>query len=242
MKKTLLILSIFCAGLTFSFAQDPGVKFYRGETLITAPIIEVVYDPIVDVVSASFMVKNETDSALNVQCARFVLANAGEDATNSFCWGNCYSPFVDTSEVVYLNSQASSEFISDFYPGGVDGMTLIKYVFFYPSPDGENVELNSIQVKFVTTRVGVKDNPQVIARAPYPSPASSFIKASLNLPAQGNVKVTLRNMLGTVVSTQQVDRQGDISTDVSMLPNGIYVYTVLVSDRPVYSKKVIVNH
>ncbi len=61
-----------------------------------------------------------------------------------------------------------------------------------------------------------------------PNPATTLVAISFNLINTSNVSVSLTNMLGQVVATETVNgtNNGKVTFNTSVLPNGIYIYTV----------------
>ncbi len=78
----------------------------------------------------------------------------------------------------------------------------------------------------------------------YPNPAGTSSMLQYNLPSNGNVIITLHDMLGrTINSLEEVQQMGlNVWTvDVSTLPEGVYFYELTFGDHKIV-KKMVVSH
>jgi hypothetical protein len=75
---------------------------------------------------------------------------------------------------------------------------------------------------------------------PNPARGSTWIGYTLPEKSQ-NVKLVVRNLLGSVVYDEiiDIDNHG-FRLDVSNFNNGIYIYTLMISNNPVKSKRLVV--
>ena len=86
-----------------------------------------------------------------------------------------------------------------------------------------------MHVKCPTCIVEVANvNEKVNSVKAYPNPAEEELNISFSLISTGNVTVTLSNMLGQVVATQNMGNisYGKAVFNTAALPSGLYVYTV----------------
>lgn len=77
----------------------------------------------------------------------------------------------------------------------------------------------------------------------YPNPSRGVTKLSLNLPGNDNYKIRVSNTIGRVVYTQEVSNYESTAVDLDMrsLPSGIYFYSLLVNDKTVETKRLVLQ-
>ena len=78
----------------------------------------------------------------------------------------------------------------------------------------------------------------------YPNPANTETELSYVLPAgQSNAILKLYNEMGQLVNSNAIaSYKGNVNEDVSMLPNGIYYYTISVDGLTQAVAKLIIIH
>ncbi|MCC9137306.1 T9SS type A sorting domain-containing protein [Pontibacter silvestris] len=77
----------------------------------------------------------------------------------------------------------------------------------------------------------------------YPNPSRGITKLSLKLPGNDNYKIRVSNTIGRVVYTQEVSNYESTAVDLDMrsLPSGIYFYSLLVNDKTVETKRLVLQ-
>jgi hypothetical protein len=91
---------------------------------------------------------------------------------------------------------------------------------------------------------GVEDNKMEMNLSTYPNPAGEKLNLSIGRDIQGSVKITLSDLLGRTVRSQEVMdlKTNSIYTiDVSDLKEGIYMLKVS-SEKGSTTRKIIVRH
>ena len=87
----------------------------------------------------------------------------------------------------------------------------------------------------------VKPLPSISA---YPNPARGYTKLALSQPfSNGNFKVKISNTIGRVIGTYDLPstEQKVLELDLKGLPAGVYFYSLLVDDKTVETKRLILQ-
>jgi len=193
---------------------------------------------------AQVKLKNNTSSELTMY-ARRIDNSVVPGTMNTFCFGVCYPPDVDTSTVeVKIPGGATDEnFLADYYPNGNAGATSLTFAFF------DNVTLGapvtaSVTIIFNVSGVGVPENSLYVLNEPYPNPALEFATFTYDLPVSTKTAyLSIRNMVGAEVETVLLDRaSGKAVVNTSNLPTGIYLYSLILDGKVNFTKKLAVRH
>jgi len=189
-------------------------------------------------------VKNNTSAELTM-FARRIDNSVVPGTMNTFCFGVCYPPDVDTSTVeVKIPGGATDEnFLADYYPNGHAGATSLSFEFFDNVTLGAPVTAN-VTIIFNLSGVGLPDNARPVLVEPYPNPASEFTTFSYELPVSAKTAyLSIRNLPGTEVESIILDRaSGKAIVNTSGLPAGIYLYSLIIDGKVSFTKKLIINH
>ena len=87
----------------------------------------------------------------------------------------------------------------------------------------------------------VKPLPSINA---YPNPARGYTKLAISQPfSYGNFKVRISNTIGRVIGTYELPstEQKVLELDLKGLPAGVYFYSLLVDDKTVETKRLILQ-
>lgn len=136
-----------------------------------------------------------------------------------------YAAFSDTS---YNDGSASQQF----------GQTGLPY-------GNATVPLIALNFGVVPTGINDVNMPNVIVGKAMPNPANTQVSIPVTVSRDGAMTVTLSNMLGQTVSTQNLNtkagQQAKATFATANLPAGIYMYTVSVDGSNV-TGRVVVAH
>ncbi len=170
-----------------------------------------------------------------------------DGASNTFCWLDyCFSPMVfEVEEPIILEPEGVStdtDFYTEFFPGGVAGISQVVYEFY---DDRESFEAVQVTINFIIedhTSVAFFDAKAFGLGDARPNPARDHTWINLDLPAgTSNAQVVVRNLLGNAVITQPVEPGSRrVRIDTSSLNNGIYIYSLIVNNQTVKSKRLVV--
>jgi len=87
----------------------------------------------------------------------------------------------------------------------------------------------------------IKALPSISA---YPNPARGYTKLALSQPfSNGNFKIRISNTIGRVIGTYELPatEQKVLELDLKGLPAGVYFYSLLVDDKTVETKRLILQ-
>ena len=242
MKKQLLILSamlIFSLGFAQSFEL-----YFEGQPLLPNAEITLSAHPDSGLILLDTLdVKNISDITSEVYCVRSMEENV-EGTNNSFCWGSCYPPTVDTSTItVTIMAQATSyEFVGDHYPNGISGVVKVKYTFYDSHDEGNQT---SVFVNYdATSSNGINEKAsQFTMSEVYPNPANHVATIDYDFTGINNSSIVIYNLLGTVVEKLDVSgKSGKAKINTSLYQEGIYFYSLLFDNEVIRTQKLIVRH
>lgn len=164
---------------------------------------------------------------------------------NYFCWEQCYEPPVSVSPTTMsiAPGQRIDQFYADYKPNGIDGASALTYCFYDDANEADSV---CVTVRFLITQVGIEDvfgtNESAVSSA-YPNPAKDVVKINYGLKAGWNkAEVVVYSMLGSKVrEIDLTEDQGTLKMNVSSLPSGMYFYSLMVDDKAISTKKMLVT-
>ncbi|WP_125047610.1 T9SS type A sorting domain-containing protein [Pontibacter arcticus] len=84
-------------------------------------------------------------------------------------------------------------------------------------------------------------NPTINA---YPNPSHGVTRFTLNQNSQDNYRIRISNTIGKVVQSADLPASGATNMyefDLSTLPSGIYFYSLLVNDKTIETKRLILQ-
>lgn len=247
-KKSIFTLA-FLAVIGWVSAQSlqfeyGGHVYANGETVVCTH-----YDEDMGELLQEMQLRNLSTTSQDVMVKREIIQMV-EGTQNSFCWGNCYAPSVDVSprpqileagEVSAEGLLSFHQLIDPSYSGNpIPGTSIVKY-YAYPAGQETEEDMICIEVWFAFNAEGIDENKIVFGHA-FPNPASSVVRFNYQLPATGNVSVSVYNLLGQEVMSQQLDAlQGQAVLSVSDLTEGIYFCNLKVDGRAVKTEKFVVK-
>ena len=200
-------------------------------------------------IGLEMQLRNLTDKQLNVIVAKEYVKIVG-GTTNYFCWGSCLGPDATSTRPVVMepyavsgNGEPSFHYQLDpEYTGDVAsypvGTTIVKYYAYVAENQDDKT---CLEVWFAYGASGIDENKISFSHA-YPNPASSLVHFNYQLPTNGNVSVSVYNLLGQEVLSQQLDAlQGQAVLSVADLTDGIYFCNLKVDGRAVKTEKFVVK-
>lgn len=235
---TLLFLAVmgWVSAQSLRFELD-GHVYEEGETIIcNAPTEWGEY-------LQDMQMKNLTDQDLNVLVKKEVIEDL-EGVTNYFCWGLCFGPdtYVSPNPVaVPANSVTSVGALSfhAMFDEDVFGKVQVRFSAYDERHPEDAVTINVI---FHKSGEGVHEVSAVRFGQAYPNPASSVVNFDYNINASDRASVSVYNLLGQEVKSQQVNgMQGHLSVSVADLNEGIYFCKLFVNGCAVSTEKFVVK-
>lgn len=235
---TLLFLAVmgWVSAQSLRFELD-GHVYEEGETIIcNAPTEWGEY-------LQDMQMKNLTDQDLNVLVKKEVIEDL-EGVSNYFCWGLCFGPdtYVSPNPVaVPANSVTSVGALSfhAMFDEDVFGKVQVRYSAYDERHPEDAVTIN---VVFHRSGEGIHEVGAVRFGQAYPNPASSVVNFDYNINASDRASVSVYNLLGQEVKSQQVNGvQGHLSVSVADLNEGIYFCKLFVNGCAVSTEKFVVK-
>jgi hypothetical protein len=242
MKKLILI---FVTALSVSIAHPQSFElYYEGQPLLQNAEITISAHP-----DSGFMVldtldiRNISSVTSEVKCIRTIVENI-EGMINSFCWGTCYPPNVDTSlsAVTILPQATSFEFVGDHDPNGLVGIAKVKYTF-YDLHNSANQA--TVYVNYDATNIGGigKQQTKYSISDAYPNPADNLVAIDYSFATTKNASIVIYNLLGTAIEKMDVSgKTGTFKVNTSDYSEGLYFYSLLIDNKVISTRKLIIRH
>ncbi len=222
--------------------------------------VDVTSDTIIVPIAAGSSMVNDleihniTSSAINFKVGR-IITPIDSCASVYFCTGSlCYSP--QTATTWYPTGSGQTIGANATLPNGPGtwGITAhyvacpapaicnefsVKYILYSTSgaPDTAVVTIN-----YVCT-LGMNEKEQEVSATAFPNPVSSILSINYSLKeSYNNGKIIVYNMLGKKVKEIVIsDKQAIAKVDVADLNAGVYFYSIVLDDKTMITKKLIVS-
>lgn len=228
-----LILSLFLT-TSATFAQTLQIEGINGN----------YWDPDFEAITFSCDVRNTSAESVNV-LAKKIEPTMAQGAENFFCWTQCYGPstFVSPAPLTIAANAVRDEFHGYYRNNSnLDDVT-IKYVFFLQDNPNDSVLLNAVYTPAV---LGLSDHNAPVLVSAGPNPAiENFSITFSQLPTKSNSEnvLIIYNAFGQKVNSRRISgHEGSLVYPVAALSNGVYFYSLVCNNIPVYSGRFIVKH
>ncbi|MFW5725508.1 MAG: T9SS type A sorting domain-containing protein [Bacteroidota bacterium] len=245
MKKLLHTLSILL--LTVFAAHSQVVLLDADGEDITNQTITVTGTTDESYIRANIFFSNSGDEDVEVWVRKHEVDLAPSHA-NTFCWvGFCFTPLVfEVDSPVVLasgESSTSDDFYTELYPEGASGTSQVMYEFYDDRDSFETVTVSIIyEVETPTSADYLSNTNQWRLEDARPNPARSHTWINYQVPADArNASIVVRNLLGNPVINEDLSAsENKLRLDTSRLSNGIYIYSLLIDNQVVQSKRLVV--
>lgn len=250
MKKILTsILALAFASFTFGQSLrifDLGIDV-TNDTIIV-PIVAG------DAMVNDLEIHNTTTVAVDFKVGR-IITPIDSCANVYFCTGTlCYSP--QTALVWYPGGASQTIGASAVLPNGpgtygiaahYDACPTICNDFFvkyqlYNTLAG-SADTSVVTINYVCTPAGINENKQEVSSSAYPNPSNSFVNINYQVKeSYTSGKIIVYDMLGKQVREISIaDKQGMAKLNVEDLMAGIYFYSIVLDNKIIATKKLIVS-
>ena len=194
-------------------------------------------------VASHIIVKNITSDTLQVMCQKIII-DTTTGTQNYFCWGtSCWpsstyiSPVPAGVRAIPPGYADSTNFTGYYDAFGKQVRAIVKYCFY---PQGNSADSTCLTVHYndnlsTTTEVSRKAGLNDF----YPNPAEN--KTTIKYIADKNSQFHIIDILGNKLKTYKLDLSGFIDVNTSELGSGIYFGNLVVNDKVVAVKKLIIN-
>lgn len=233
-----IVLSLFTVALcSGAFAQN---------SLTLLSVDDFVWGSIEDnLLQAEGTVENTNGSAPIAVRVERITIDTVPGSQNYFCWEQCYEPptSVSPTAMTINPGERIDQFYADYKPNGQQGVSTLAYCFYDDTNQADSV---CVTVRFSASPVGIQDvflgNQSGISES-YPNPAQDVAKINYALSAGWNkAEVMVYSMLGAQVrKIDLTEDQGTIKMNVANLPSGMYFYSLIVNDKAISIKKMLVT-
>ena len=249
MKKSIFTL-LFLSAMGWVSAQSlqfelNGHVFEQGEKVLCTEATEwgeMLQD---------MQIHNLTGEAIDVIIEKEE-ADLVEGTQNYFCWGSCYTPSVFVSPRPVAVEAGATTAVGDLsFHHQIDpemscdptnflvGTSIVRY---YAYPFGNEDDRACVEVWFAYNAEGVVENVVCNFGHAYPNPATSTVRFDYSLTSADKASVSVYNLLGQEVMTQQINSlQGAVTLSVADLNEGIYFCNLFVNGQAVKTEKFVVK-
>jgi len=241
MKKYLLLFCLTIITTSFAYSQSLTLSDSAGP--IANNSTKLIYgSPSADEILSHVFVTNTTASTMRVKVKKVELAIL-EGTMNLLCWGLCFDPTVYVSPDpldIAAGATNNADFSGHYIPGGVIGISTIRYVFFNDANPSDSV---CFTVDYDTYPQSISKQSDIASTHAYPNPANNSVNFTCSVPQGSDAKLIIRNLLGTVVGDFDINgNSGKLNVNTSDLADGIYFYSVVLNGNPQFTKKLVVRH
>ncbi len=221
------------------------------ENEITNDTITVYGTPNQDFIKVIMHLSNIGETNLHI-AVRKIEISIVEGMSNNFCWNSfCYSDQVyDIGDInadpIVLepdSTTADDDFYTELWLDGKEGLSTVIYEFY---DINEVFETVSVTVNFnisSTTNILTRPLASESLGEASPNPARGFTSIPFEISADGkNAQLVVRNLLGNIVHQQNLQLGNQkVRIDTSNLSNGIYIYSLVVDNQTLASKRLVVT-
>lgn len=194
----------------------------------------------------SLIIQNESDQAKEY-ILKFLRGNIASSQNIKICLGNtCYDPKKDLAKVkIKLNP---GEVFTDLYLEFDLGITEAKGNFDLHFVNSANLRegfvIESIyQVEGSQHDQSAVDHKDIKLGSVHPNPSSRFAQLDYQIKnPEVNARIVVNSFIGNPFYDLRLDpNQKSISINVSDLAPGIYLYTLIVDNKNIVTKKLVVK-
>lgn len=211
-------------------------------------IVELDLNPSGDVnasiIQSQGLVENTSANTLDVKVRR-ITVDTVPGTQNYFCWVQCYEPETSQSPTALTMAPGaqSNSFYADYKPRGNAGVSTLTYCFY--DVDNES-DSTCVTVRFSASPTGVEDvffGHESGISASYPNPARTVAQINYALRRGWHrAEVMVYSMLGKQVRTAVLHaNQGTLALNLTDLPSGMYVYSLIVDGTVVQARRMVVS-
>jgi hypothetical protein len=242
MKKALLILGIILTAGLSVFSQSLTLT-NGGNNLANGDTVTVTGD-VWTLLQLPANVTNNAGVTLSVLC-RKIHTSVIPGTNVSICWGgSCWDStyFVSNFPTVINASETVTEFAGHYKANGHTGISIVRYKFYDMNNSTDSI---SFFGKFIgTSGVGINESNLLTSSDIFPNPADNATFLNYNITSEfTSAEIRIIDILGNKAQIIPLyDKAGKIKINTENLTSGIYFYSAIIDDKPVFTKKLIVRH
>ncbi|GAB3533503.1 hypothetical protein GCM10027443_19060 [Pontibacter brevis] len=116
----------------------------------------------------------------------------------------------------------------------------VSQVFHTVEAKTEKPVYTNIALAAIAPGKEIKPVPSINA---YPNPSRGNIVLALNLPGDNIYKIRISNTIGRVIRVHELGpaEKMEVALDLSSYPSGVYFYSLLVNDKTVETKRLVLQ-
>lgn len=116
----------------------------------------------------------------------------------------------------------------------------VSQVFHVVEAKAEKAVYTNIALAAIAPGKEIKPVPSINA---YPNPSTGITRLALNLPGDNTYKIRISNTIGRVIRVHELGpaEKMNLELDLSSYPSGVYFYSLLVNDKTVETKRLVLQ-
>jgi len=246
MKKIFPLLFVLSIASLCVFAQSLQLQTSSGTVIPNGGTISkmvVLNDTTIDV-EVDLIAKNISSAQVTVKVKK-TSKNLVSPQTAHFCFaGGCFSDTTTYSptQAIIAAGASDNSFSGHITPNNSKGSALVYYKFYNTRNLNDTVSVY-IQTEIWPSGVDNLTDNQVVLGNAYPNPATTSFSVDYSVNLTSSARLVVQNLVGIKVREEVLSRMnGKAQLDVSGLPDGIYLYSVEIDGKNIFTKKVLVRH
>jgi len=196
-------------------------------------------------IRASFKIKNKSNQPLYLG-VKLVNKDLASDEQLFFCWSkDCNNPSPSAKIDQKISAGAIWEgFTTVLKTGRTEQQSQAKLVFFNVFDTSDTV---SVQIQYLSGSKGSSSflfsTPDLMVSNLYPNPATNQVSLDYALSDEKiKVNILIQNVLGGIVEEYQLSTtENKLKINTTDLKPGVYFYTLLVDNKSIVTKKIIIK-
>lgn len=208
---------------------------------VTGTTIQVYVDTM-GALTLNYNVKNISANSTTSKGRKMEVSMA-TGCSLSICYaGTCYGSSVYTTPCKPHNTGTTNVLTADFNAGHTFSTSTFRLAV-YNCGNGSDSAFVIVVVNPTPAGIRTLDVHATIGE-PYPNPANSMVNFNYQIANSNgqHVQLIMNNLLGSLVKTLDIsETSGTAHLDVADLDAGMYFYTILVNNKAVATKKIIIK-
>ena len=246
MKKIFTLFYILTIASCSLFSQSMQLMTLSGTVIPNGGTVYVpwsLYDTTVDV-NVELKIKNVSSSSITVKALKIVKVLPGTQKAYYCFAGFCFGDTVTVSpNELKLDAGVTDEnFSAHVNPWASTGNSVVYYRFYTTSNPQDTV---SVYIQSKVWHLGMNDLSVVNTELgnAYPNPANDKFTVEYSVSGQETARLVLQNVLGAALREEAVPAgSGKVQMNVTGLPEGVYLYSLLVNGKNVSTRKLLIRH
>ncbi len=245
MKKIITTSVLFL--LAFSGFSQSIVLLDTANAVVSNSIVDITITP-GSTTLTEFLIHNSTNQSRTYKCRRAILYMASDDSTQ-FCFGGlCYGFGTNVGSLsLTVVAQDTVDFAGNgFHAVFVAGASCVTRLVYYRFEDPANLADSTNVILRYNCSSGVNEfaNAAGTISEVVPNPASQLISINYNVTSNSQkAKLAVYNVIGKEIKQITLtDKQGTAKLNTDDIPSGVYFYSLLVDDKIISTKKLVISN